>query len=265
VALLALSSRPDLQRFVTGVVCLATPFIHVRSRDISHLTLIGITLLSILALPFGCALLNSAAWWLGLPLLIGAIVGIVSAFGGHLSELFSYAEREGVDQLMIHDVTCAVLVIRTPGDEALGWLRAIDKTPEIIRKVVVWPLFTARLLGCALVPLGIILMALHIDDPEAFGPIIFIAVLSLPLVGAFEIIVGVLRSLVRGGLWSWGEHLLWAFHLEVRALGVPPGCANVKEKIVIKQPAKQPHELRHSLYLHPEARTLTAQFINRRI
>ena len=135
VALKALSTVPDVQTLVSGVVCISTPFIDVERRRGLDL-LIGFSRASWLFW-LACLLLGLVPTLLGLgevtrygAFLAAAVFTVWLMLNDeprHFIDTYKARASEHVSDFLVTAVCCPLLVLRVQRDEALLWVAAFDR------------------------------------------------------------------------------------------------------------------------------------------
>jgi pimeloyl-ACP methyl ester carboxylesterase len=135
------AADPCISTQITGIVCLATPFITARERDfgtdISSLLMTSIEVLGLCFVVFGFI---SAPYWLKLMFIVAIVLsGKLDIFTGRLTR--SLQSRA---QSLCHELspslpkTNALLIIRSPADEASGFIGIFMILSQVTVRLFIW-------------------------------------------------------------------------------------------------------------------------------
>lgn len=237
VAFHALKNQPVLSKAVVGVICMSTPFMHVRPGGLAATLfrnippfMVGAFLLCLSATLATFA--GEFETWSGslavlVPSLIGA-VGAIWLLRPSVNRTLADRPAELLKQYATPSQTTRVLVIRVPGDEALGLLRVWDALSRWLAlpstavgrltAIVGMAAYVGFhvLMAVAAVGLVVTLLGYQIPAPTVLvqgvqGLIAFAITGAVGWVLAM-VLFGFLAPLFRGHPFSWGERLwtsLW--------------------------------------------------------
>jgi len=257
VALMTLAQFPALQRRVTGVVCLSTPFIQASAVDVQAFEADVREILTLPKIGFLTFVMYASLDFLNhkVPgvLEVGMAAYVVSLLFAGFTAAFAHGRLRKTDQTAIlktynyNAIPVPILALRTTADEAFAWIRVNTSLAA-----------TGTAIAMVVMVLGLVAYALSI-----FGGVFWVVPLivlgSMMYLGAKG-----LRALVRLGPWALGEGfvpgLLAHFHVS-RHLGEVPRAIELQIPAPVGKTLGR-LRIRHSfLYQSDEAASAITDFV----